>query len=484
MASLVVPISLGILIALFAIQSKGSGKIGRSFGPVMLIWFLTLAVLGSLAIVRAPQVLAAVNPWYALTLLETHPLLALTIFGAVFLCVTGGEALYADLGHFGRPAIARAWLFVVWPALLLNYFGQGALVLLDPTAVKNPFYLLAPPVLTIPLVLLAAMATVIASQAVITGVFSIARQCQLLGYLPRMRIVQSSADSIGQVYLPFVNAMLCLSTLLLVLGFGTADNLSGAYGVGISITMVIDTILMLSLLSVAPMRWRRSQIAALAIVLLVELLFVAGNLPKLPSGGWFPLLFGGTLLAIMLTWQTGRKAVARRTAREELTTAQFKALLEKHQPQLVDKTVIFLSSKADLIPRTLVRNIRTNGILHQQTIVMTVQVAAVPRVALGARTRVTEVLPHVFRVVARVGFMDQLDVPVLLREAQRLRKDLNTKHAVYVIGHDAVVTAGSSSLLRLQKLLFAFMSRNEALAGNHFGIAAHSIVESGGQVEI
>jgi KUP system potassium uptake protein len=450
LAGSVVPITVVILLVLFRLQRKGTERIGRAFGPIMLLWFTVLAVLGTLSIVQSPEVLVAVHPAYAFALFIDHPGIALAVFGAVFLCVTGGEALYADLGHFGRPAIARAWYFLVWPALLLNYFGQGALLLRDPAALASPFYKLAPAAMVLPLVLLATAATVIASQAVISGVFSIARQCQQLGFLPRMRIVHSSEEAIGQVYVPFVNWALCLMTLLLVVAFGSSDRLAGAYGV----------------------------------VLALEALYILGNLQKIGDGGWVPLALGSTLFFLMQTWRSGRDVVASRTAREDLRPAEFVALVDRLQPTVVDRTVVFLSGNAELMPRTLVRNLQTNRVLHAQTIVMTLHTASVPRVDFGSRVRLHELRPGLYRVVATIGFMDRPDIPALLREAQRRHKELELRGAAYVIGRDDVVTTGRSDFTRLQKALFAFMSRNAEFAGDHFGIPAEQILESGGQVAI
>lgn len=484
LAGSVVPITVLILVALFRLQRKGTERIGRAFGPIMLLWFTVLAVLGALSIVRSPEVLVAVHPAHAFALVVDHPGIALAVFGAVFLCVTGGEALYADLGHFGRPAIARAWYFLVWPALLLNYFGQGALLLRDPAALANPFYKLAPASLLLPLVLLATAATVIASQAVISGVFSIARQCQQLGFLPRMRVVHSSEEAIGQVYVPFVNWMLCLLTLVLVVSFGSSDRLAGAYGVGVSITMALDTLLMLTLLAATQRQLRGLQMGLMTGVLALEALYILGNLQKLGDGGWVPLALGSTLFFLMQTWRIGRGLVASRTAREDLRPAEFIGLIDRLQPAVVDRTVVFLSGNAELMPRTLVRNLQTNRVLHSQTIVMTLHTASVPRVDFGSRVRLDELRPGLYRVVATIGFMDRPDIPALLREAQRRHKELELRGAVYVLGRDDVVTNGRSDFTRLQKALFAFMSRNAEFAGDHFGIPAEQILESGGQVAI
>ena len=480
----VIPIAAVVLLGLFSVQKRGTDTIGKAFGPIMIIWFTTLAVLGVRSIVQNPEVLVAVNPLYAISLVQTHFVLSLTIFGAVFLCVTGGEALYADLGHFGRPAISWAWFIGVLPALLLNYFGQGALLLREPDALKNPFYLLAPQEVILPLVLLSTAATVIASQAVISGVFSICRQCQLLGYLPRMRIVHSSESSIGQVYLPSVNWALCICTLILVAGFQSSDALAGAYGIGVSITMVIDSVLMLSLLWTMRKGVNVAQMVVLGLVLIIELLFVLGNSAKITSGGWFPLIFGLALLTAMRTWQRGRSELAKRTSREDYTPHTFQELLESTRPVTVPRTAVFLSSDRTLLPRTLVRNVKYNGVIHAQTVVLNLQTAPVPRVLRGSTTRSEMLMPGLYRIWAQVGFMETPDVPKLLRDAQRTWKDLDLHDVTYFLGRDDIVLTNQGNLPLWRKRLFAFMSRNSAFAGTHFGLESSKVVESGAQVEL
>lgn len=480
----VIPIAAVVLLGLFSVQKRGTDTIGKAFGPIMIIWFATLAILGLRSILQNPEVLVAVNPLYAISLVQTHLMLSLTIFGAVFLCVTGGEALYADLGHFGRPAISWAWFVGVLPALLLNYFGQGALLLREPEALKNPFYLLAPQEVILPLVLLSTAATVIASQAVISGVFSICRQCQLLGYLPRMRIVHSSESSIGQVYLPSVNWALCICTLILVAGFQSSDALAGAYGIGVSITMVIDSVLMLSLLWTMRKGVNVAQMVVLSFVLIIELLFVLGNSGKITSGGWFPLIFGLALLTAMRTWQRGRSELAKRTSREDYTPHKFQELIESTRPVTVPRTAVFLSSDRTLLPRTLVRNVKYNGVIHAQTVVLNLQTAPVPRVLRGSTTRSEMVMPGLYRIWAQVGFMETPDVPKLLRDAQRTWKDLDLHDVTYFLGRDDIVLTNQGNLPLWRKRLFAFMSRNSAFAGTHFGLEASKVVESGAQVEL
>jgi len=482
--SAIVPIALGILVALFVVQKKGTTTIGRAFGPIMVTWFVTLSALGIASILKTPEVIAAVNPKHAIELFLTYPTMGLVIFGAVFLCVTGGEALYADLGHFGRRTITGGWLLIVWPALLLNYFGQGALLLRNPAAIENPFFLLAPRELLFPLVIMATAATVIASQAVISGVFSIARQCQLLGLLPRMRVVHSSEHAIGQVYVPSINWLLCVMTLALVIGFQSSEALAGAYGVGVSITMALDSILMLIFLFSISTRNRVLQITAISFVLLIETFFIAGNLLKLPDGGWVPLALGLLLLLVMQTWRHGRRELVSRTQREDFTLRDFQALIDRVQPAIVEKTVVFLSSDATRIPRTLARNIQVNQIRHSQTILLTVVTVSIPRVLVGSRTHVEEIFPGIFRIVCNVGFMEQIDVPTLLLEARRQFKELDMRGATYMLSRDDIVTSSRPGMMRILKVLFAFMSRNSEFAGSHFGIPADRIIESGRQVEI
>ncbi|MBU6212117.1 MAG: KUP/HAK/KT family potassium transporter [Gammaproteobacteria bacterium] len=480
----IVPIAVVILIGLFVVQRKGTEQIGRLFGPVMLVWFVSLGVLGLLSVQQNPQVLAAINPIYAEHIIVQHPLLALSVFGAVFLCVTGGEALYADLGHFGRPAISRAFMFLVYPALLMNYFGQGALVLRDGSAIESPLYLLVPEPLLLPFIVLATLATVIASQAVISGVFSITRQCLRIDLLPRMKIQHSSAESIGQVYVPFLNWMMCFFTLALVIGFGSSESLAGAYGVGVSITMLIDSLLMVLFLGSSTPRWRRLQITLLGFIVLIEAAYLLGNLQKVAAGGWVPLVFGASLYWIMRTWQSGRDAIHAITSREDYTEAEFRRLLAEVQPQRVDKTVVFLTSHGARIPRTLVRNVQVNRVIHARTIIMTIGVASTPRVSIGTRTKATELSEGLLRVHCTVGFMETINVPTLVRDVQRIYKDVIPQEVTYVIGRDDIVTNGRAPLTRIQKAVFAFMSRNAEFAGEHLGIPPHRIQESGGQVAL
>ena len=485
-ASAVIPLSVIVLLALFAVQRRGTGSIGSLFGPVMLVWFAVLGVLGGVQIVRHPQVLAAISPSYAILFLAQHPAIAMTVLASVFLAVTGGEALYADLGHFGPAPIRIAWYGLVWPSLTLNYFGQGALVIADPSAAANPFYLLAPAPLLIPLVLLATAATIIASQAVISGVFSMTQQALQLGFLPRMKVSQTSAESIGQIYVPAVNAILCAATVGLVLTFRTSDNLAGAYGIAVVCTMLITALLLDVLLKGRAATDRRSRwLLALALPLgAVDLVFMLSNVEKIPHGGWFPLLCGALVFVTMRSWMRGRTVVSEQMRRQERSVAEFVEQLGRQPPQQVPGTAVFLSSNSDGVPRTLTRNVRYNGVLHEHTVLMSVVTERIPRVPRGGRLKVTRLAPQLWRVAAHVGFMERADVPRLLREAERLGLGFRTENATYFLGRDDIIVCSPRGMARWRKRLFLVMARNAEFAGAHFGIPPERIIELGGQVQI
>ncbi len=485
-AKAVLPLSVIVLLFLFAAQRRGTGSIGRLFGPVMLVWFLVIGVLGLVQIVQHPRVLAAINPWYAMMFLLTHPAITLAVLAAVFLSVTGGEALYADLGHFGRRPIRLVWYMLVWPCLVLNYFGQGALVLSDASAVENPFYMLAPAPLLIPLVLLATFATIIASQAVISGVFSMTQQALQLGFLPRMKVLQTSADAIGQVYVPAVNAALCAATVGLVLSFKTSDNLAGAYGIAVVCTMLITSLLLDVLLNGRGKTDRTSRmLLALALPLgAVDLVFLTSNIEKIPQGGWFPLTCGLIVFVTMRSWMRGRTVVTEQMRRQERSVQGFLEEIARTPPQVVPGTAVFLSSNSDGVPRTLARNVRYNGVLHAHTVLMSVVTERIPRVPRGGRLKVSHLAPQLWRVEAHVGFMERADVPRLMREAERLGLACRTDNATYFLGRDDIIVASPRGMARWRKRLFLIMARNAEFAGAHFGIPPERIIELGGQVQI
>lgn len=480
----VLPISLVALLWLFALQRRGTGAIGRLFGPMMVIWFLVLAGLGLHGMSSHPIVLTAVNPLYAIGFFAEHAGVAFAVFGAVFLTVTGGEALYSDLGHFGRKPIVRAWFFLVWPCLLLNYFGQGALLLETPSAISNPFYLLAPEWSRVPLVILATAASVIASQAVISGVFAITQQCQRLGYVPRLRILHSSATTIGQVYVPAVNWLICASTLALAIGFGSSARIAHAYGVGVSCTMLIDTVLLLILLWGSAQQTARVQFGILCGLLLLDVAFVLANFDKVPTGGWFPLVFGFLVFGVMRTWQHGRTIVTEKMRREERPVERFLERLKREPPLRAPGVAVFPTSNTTGIPRTLVRNLKMNGVLHENTIILSVTTERVPRVMEGQRIKVQTLDEGLYRVMVRTGYMEIPNVPKLLKSAQTFGLPVRTEDAVYFLGRDDIVIGSPRGMARWRKKLFLFLARNSQYAAASFGIPSSRVMEVGGQVEI
>ncbi len=494
MARAVIPISVGLLLLLFKLQRRGTGALGGWFGPVMLLWFVTLGALGVRGILAEPSVLAAVNPVFALQFLVANVPIALFVIGSVFLAVTGGEALYADLGHFGITPIRMAWFGVAWPALVLNYFGQGALLLEQPDAIANPFFRLAPGWFLVPLVLLATFAAAIASQAVISGVFSMTQQALQLGFLPRLRVVQSSADAVGQVYVPSINWILCAGTITLAVAFGSSDNLANAYGIAVASTMVIETTLLLLLL-----QHRAGQIHSgsnqaetnnrllffcLMPLALIDVVFFVANAAKVPQGGWFPLVAAAGVLLMMRTWTNGRVVVSDMMRRKGCTDAQFLAQVARDAPFRTAGVAVFLTGETAGVPRTLVRNLQHNGVLHEHTVVLTIVTERVPKVSRGTRMAVAEIGHGVYRVTAHIGFMDQPEVPKLLREAEKRGLPFQTFSATYFLGRDDIVIGNPRGMPIWRKRLFLFMARNALFAGEHFGIPPERIIEIGGQVEI
>ena len=482
----VIPLSIVVLVALFAGQKHGTGSIGRLFGPVMLVWFFVIGILGCLQIVQHPAVLQAINPMHGIFFLVKHPGIGMAVLGSVFLAVTGGEALYADLGHFGQAPIRLVWYGLVWPALTLNYFGQGALVLSDAAAAANPFYLLAPAPLLIPLVVLATAATIIASQAVISGVFSMTQQALQLGFLPRMKVAQTSADSIGQIYVPAVNSLLCIATLGLVLAFRTSDNLANAYGIAVVCTMLITSILLDVLLKGRAASDRKSRwLLAIALPLgLVDVVFLSANVEKVPNGGWFPLAAGFAVFMLMRSWMRGRRVINEQMRRQERSVKGFLEELERQSPQRVPGVAVFMSSSPEAVPRTLTRNVRYNGVMHEHTVLMSVVTERIPRVPRGGKLKVTRLATQLWRVEAHVGFVERPDVPRLLREAERLGLGFRTDGAAYFLGRDDIIVSSPRGMARWRKHLFLFLARNAEFAGAHFGIPPERIIELGGQVQI
>jgi KUP system potassium uptake protein len=480
----VVPLTIAALVVLFSLQRRGTGEIGGLFGPVMLVWFLVLGALGVHGIIGHPAVLNAVNPVFGLEFLGTHTGISLLVIGSVFLVVTGGEALYADLGHFGAKPIRLAWFFIAWPGLVLNYFGQGALLLVEPDALANPFFHLAPSWFLVPLVLLSTAAAIIASQAVISGVFSMTQQALQLGLIPRVRIIHSSAEAVGQVYVPSVNWILCVATIALVLFFRSANNLANAYGIAVASTMVIETALLVTLLKGREERPDRLLLYCLLPLGAIDVTYFLANIEKIPHGGWYPLLAGACVFLVMRTWTRGRVIVTDLMHRQGRTVTQFLGQMERDRPARVPGVAVFLTNDTAGIPRTLARNLQHNGVVHEKTILLTVATQRIPRVGRAGRYTVTEIGKGLWRVVTSVGFMEQPQVPKLLREAEKFGLPFRTHEATFFLGRDDIVAAGQRGMATWRKYLFLYLARNSEFAGAHFGIPPERIVEIGGQVQI
>jgi KUP system potassium uptake protein len=484
MEAVVVPLVIGILVALFSLQRRGTGAIGGLFGPVMMIWFLVLGAMGLAWIIPNPEVLSALDPRHAATFMFRHRGESLIVLAAVFLAVTGGEALYADMGHFGRRPIRLAWFALALPALVLNYFGQGALVLARPDAAASPFFLLAPSWALVPLVLLATAASIIASQAVISGVFSIAHQALQLGLLPRFRIVHSSVESAGQVFVPSANRILLAGTIVLVLVFGSSEALASAYGIAIALAMLIDSVLVIAWLRSQGEGGRRLMLGAMVLALGLDLAFLAANSLKIPHGGWLPLAAGATVMLVMLTWQRGRLEVIDRVARQRMP---MRALLERARDPEVPRaagTAVYLGSDAAVVPGALNRVLRTRGHLHERVILLTLETLDQPRSRKGERIEVRETAPGLYQVIARCGFMESPQVPNLLREADSAGLPFVPAETYYFLGRDHVVVSRKAGMAGWRKRLFAYLDRNQYYAAQHFGLPPAKVTEIGEQIDI
>ncbi len=483
--SAVVPLTLVVLVALFAIQHRGTARIGRIFGAIMVLWFLTLGVMGAVQIVRAPIVLTALEPMHALGFAAMHPALTLTIMAAVFLSVTGAEALYADMGHFGRRPIYLAWFWLVMPCLMLNYFGQGSLVLTDPNAARNPFFLLAPPVLQLPLVVLATAATVIASQAVISGAFSITSQAINLGYMPRMAVHYTSDTTFGQVYVPFVNWLLLVLVALLVVGFGTSSSLAGAYGVAVATTMVIT---MLGVIVVAHHRWCWSPARMLLVLvplLLLDLMLLTANAAKIPHGGWLPLAFGGLLYALMSTWRRGRAMVNHERSRAGLALAPFITSLTTYPPQRVEGTAVFLSAIPDEVPAALLHNLKHNRVLHERVVFLTALPQDVPHIDATQAADIRELGDGCYSVKIKLGFKDSYDIADIAKLLGRIYEfDLDANSTSFFLSRESIVTGRRRGMKAWRDLVFAWMSRSAQPASDYFRIPPNRVIEIGTQIVI
>ena len=480
---LVLPISIVILIGLFAIQSRGTAAVGKLFGPVMLVYFAVIAVLGVMGIMAAPEILWSVNPIYAVRFFAIDPMLAFLALGSVILAVTGAEALYADMGHFGRKAIMLSWLGVAFPCLILNYLGQSALLLRNPALVENPFFLMAPEWARLPLVILSTAATIIASQAVISGAYSISQQAIQLGFLPRIRILHTSAKAAGQIYVPLVNWLLLALVLLLVVGFKSSDNLASAYGIAVTGTMFI-TACMLGILTFAVWKWHWLPATLMTgVFLIVDGAYFASNITKIPDGGWFPLLIATVVFIVLTTWASGRRILRERLAEDSMPFDLFlNSVCDK--VRRVPGTSVFLASTAEGIPPALLHNLKHNHILHERVVILTVVTDGVPHVPDDAR-RLVEAIGHGFyRMIITIGFMDEANVPAELAAEMRAGGPFKPMETSYFLARQTLIAAKRPGMALWREKLFAWMIRNAESAMQFFRLPTNRVIELGSQLEL
>ncbi len=483
-APYVIPITIVILIGLFMVQSRGTAKIGAIFGPVMLLWFSTLGVLGALQLVQNPEVLAAINPVHGVRFFANNGFQGFVVLGSVFLVVTGGEALYADMGHFGVKPIRLSWFGFVLPALLLNYFGQGALVLRDPSAAEHPFFHLAPDWATLPLVILTALATVIASQAVISGAFSLTRQAVQLGYLPRMDIKHTSRTQIGQIYIPGLNRLLMVACIGLVIGFGSSSRLAAAYGVAVTTDMVFTTILFAV---VARSRWNwglGAVLALTAVFLTVDLGFWGASLLKIPSGGWFPLLIAACVFTIMTTWSTGRGILAERIAEHTSTVEAFLERIRVSPPARVRGTAIYMSRAIDAIPHALLLNLKHNKVLHERIVLLALRTESSAYVSDEERLSVQTLGPEMYRVVSRHGFAEDTEVPALMERLREQDLAIDVNETTFFLGRETLLATDRPGMALWRERLFGALARNAKRATKFFRIPPDRVCELGTEIEL
>ncbi|HVX79101.1 MAG TPA: potassium transporter Kup [Bradyrhizobium sp.] len=480
----VVALTILILVVLFSVQSSGTARVASAFGPVMVVWFGSLAAMGVTNISDDPSVLAAINPWYGISFLLSHGTVGLVTLGAVFLAVTGGEALYADLGHFGRKPIQAGWLCFVLPALLINYFGQGALVLANPAAIENSFYRMVPKILLLPLVVLATVATVIASQAVITGAYSLTRQAVQLGLLPRFEVRYTSEIHAGQIYLPRVNRLLLTGVLLLVLLFRTSSGLASAYGIAVSTTMVADGIMGFIVIWKL-WHWRPAAAAALILpFVVVDTMFFSANLLKLFEGAWVPLLFGLSMAITIWTWRRGTAILLAKTRRTEVPLKELIATLEKRPPHIVTGTAVFLTSDPDFVPTALLHNLKHNKVLHEHNVILTIETAQTPRVGSVDRVLMEKISDRFSTVRLRFGFMESPNVPKALVIARKLGWQFDIMSTSFFVSRRSLKPSAQSGMPQWQDHLFIALSRSANDATDYFQIPTGRVVEVGTQVTI
>ena len=480
----VIPLTLLILLALFWVQKRGTAGIGKFFGPITLVWFAAIALLGLLHIAHHPQILWAISPHYAFDFIWSHPGTTFIILGAVVLCVTGGEALYADMGHFGKKPIRLAWFSVVMPALTLNYFGQGALLLDQPEAVKNPFYMMAPDWALLPLVGLATMATVIASQALISGAFSVTKQVIQLGFLPRLQVLHTSETDTGQIYMPFVNWGLFAAIVIAVGLFKSSSNLAAAYGIAVCTDMLITTILTFFVIRYA---WKLPLalcIASTGFFFLVDLAFWSSNMLKLFDGGWFPLVIGGAIFTFMLTWHDGRRLLNESLRSDAIRLSEFLEAVFVAPPARVEGTAVFMTAEPDTVPNALLHNLKHNKILHQQNLFVTVRSHEIPRMEPGKRLEIMPLGHDCWQVIVNYGFKENPDLPSALALLKDQTYKLDPMSTSYFLSRDIVIPTIGGGMAPWREKLFAQMHHNASAAAEFLNLPANSVVELGSKIEI
>lgn len=480
----IVPLTCLILLGLFFIQKHGTGNIGRLFGPIMILWFGTIALLGLISIVQVPLVLKALNPWYAVRFFMINHWHGFIVLGSVVLCITGGEALYADMGHFNSKAIRISWLLLVYPALVLNYYGQGAVLLISPQAAFHPFYALVPRFLLYPLVFLSTIATIIASQAMITGVYSLSQQAIQLGYLPRLRIIHTSAKTMGQIYMPGVNWAMMLGCIGLVLAFRESSRLAGAYGIAVTATMGITSIIYFFILT---RNWGWSLTKSLPLVglfLVFDLSFLGANLFKILDGGWFTLGVATVLAILMKTWKEGRQDLGRAISSFKMPVDLFLADVAQKKPVRIPGTAVFMSVSPEGIPGALMHHFKLNKVLHQTIVFLSIVVEEIPRINPKDRLKLENLGEGFYRLIARFGFMETPNVPDLMVRARGLGLEAEPMATTYILGRETLLTTGRSGMSKWRKILFSMMSRNAMNPTNFFNLPPNQVIEIGAQVEI
>ena len=480
----ILPISLAVLLALFLVQKRGTDLLGKFFGPIMVVWFLAIGLMGLVPIAQHPEVLKAISPWYALHFAYVHYEVAFVTLGAVFLCVTGAEALYADMGHFGKRPIRVAWFGMVMPCLILKYFGQGALVLANPAAAENPFFLMLPAWATIPMVALATAATVIASQALISGAFSATKQTIQLGYLPRLTILHTSQTDTGQIYVPAVNWALLFGVVLAVTTFRTSSALATAYGISVSLVMVITTVLTFFVIRYG---WKLSLpmcIAATGVFLLVDISFFASNLLKIADGGWFPLLMAASLYLILATWKDGRLLLSEKFRKDAIDLPGFLEAVFAYPPVRPDGTAVFLSSSVGIVPNALLHNLKHNKVLHKTNLFLTVLNQEIPKVLLQEQAEMTTLGHDCWQVIIKFGFLDDPDIPKALQHISSAQWHYDPMTTSYFLSRDIVVPTMGGEMAQWREKLFAQMHRSASGAADFLRLPSNAVVELGSKVEI